>query len=682
VTTLLQSPTLLNPGVVDSQLAAYVPRYKTALIDICTDFGVTPGSDLTTEMQSAINQLNTAGVSGEIFFSRPGTYGVDGAIQSGSGGGSSWAGQILFPALDSSTPGVGIAIRGIGRPSAFDGSGIVGKGVILQSTATSGAVFAVKAPGTGLHPSASEFYPSFDSLVIECATGGSAIDLLNANAAGLNEIVLKNSYHPGDSSFGLQLPQANVGDWYTVNNLMVYGFGSSAVITECAKFRGVFLTEGGDVSVLCNGGGDNIIEYLNAQTTTVFSAAHLTSLVANVLWQPGCGQLIDDPATQLMGTIRLWYGDYAFPGQHQGPPSVVGGAGALGSSAVNAGWLGEPSSRDRHPSDTFSRIVAAPTSSGYPGLCSETLHSWRTTQGGFNVIQPNGYGTDGVGGYKGPGNLFSTTSGGQAQAMVRTLDGDRGGRSRVVSGTFTLAGGAPRPGLICHSVYGGSNSLQAIQTQLIGGTLYLQVGVGGGTVTSVGTSLVAGDTFTLSLAVTIGADKLPTRAQLILNGERVLDHWLTAAQRNAFTGGSYPFFEDGLFFYADTSSYCSGFIVTDLADEEAATSRTATAAIAQSGGGTITPDANAGTWQTITVADATAFTIAAATNPPFTSVTQRLTIEVFNNSGGAMGAVTWNAAYVFAGLAWTNPATGKRRYAEFEWNGTEWVCKAIAGADY
>jgi hypothetical protein len=108
--------------------------------------------------------------------------------------------------------------------------------------------------------------------------------------------------------------------------------------------------------------------------------------------------------------------------------------------------------------------------------------------------------------------------------------------------------------------------------------------------------------------------------------------------------------------------------------------RQATAAPAYSA--SITPNAAAGGWQTITVTNATAFTINATSLPPSASYTEALTIEVYNNSGGAMGVITWNAVYVFAGQTWVNPASTKRRFARFEWNGSNWICTGIAAADY
>lgn len=96
----------------------------------------------------------------------------------------------------------------------------------------------------------------------------------------------------------------------------------------------------------------------------------------------------------------------------------------------------------------------------------------------------------------------------------------------------------------------------------------------------------------------------------------------------------------------------------------------------------ITPDALAGAWQTITVTNATAFTVNAPANPPDASHSAELTIEIVNNAGAAMGAITWDAAFVFQGFVWANPANGKKRFARFEWNGAKWVCVSMASADY
>lgn len=85
----------------------------------------------------------------------------------------------------------------------------------------------------------------------------------------------------------------------------------------------------------------------------------------------------------------------------------------------------------------------------------------------------------------------------------------------------------------------------------------------------------------------------------------------------------------------------------------------------------MTPDSSQGQFHTIVATNNTAFTINAPTNPPPSSnAAQILTLTVFNTSGGALGAVTWNAVFKMA--AWTSPATGNNRSITFKWNGTNW----------
>lgn len=78
----------------------------------------------------------------------------------------------------------------------------------------------------------------------------------------------------------------------------------------------------------------------------------------------------------------------------------------------------------------------------------------------------------------------------------------------------------------------------------------------------------------------------------------------------------------------------------------------------------------------ITVANASAFTINAPTNP---KAGKRITIWIVNASGGVMGVITWNA--VFKMSAWTNPANSFNRSIDFVYNGTNWYQTSQTGVD-
>lgn len=88
---------------------------------------------------------------------------------------------------------------------------------------------------------------------------------------------------------------------------------------------------------------------------------------------------------------------------------------------------------------------------------------------------------------------------------------------------------------------------------------------------------------------------------------------------------------------------------------------------------------NAGTADTfpIVATNGTAFTISTPTNA---QTGMRITYDIKNSSGGALGAITWGVAFLLGG-AFTNPANGKRRTISFYYDGTNWVETNRAAAD-
>ena len=90
----------------------------------------------------------------------------------------------------------------------------------------------------------------------------------------------------------------------------------------------------------------------------------------------------------------------------------------------------------------------------------------------------------------------------------------------------------------------------------------------------------------------------------------------------------------------------------------------------------MTPDAIITHQYLITATNGTAFTV----NAPINGYRgQVLTITISNTSGGALGAVTWNAAYKLS--AWTQPANGFSRSIQFRYNGTNWIEIGRTNAD-
>jgi len=93
--------------------------------------------------------------------------------------------------------------------------------------------------------------------------------------------------------------------------------------------------------------------------------------------------------------------------------------------------------------------------------------------------------------------------------------------------------------------------------------------------------------------------------------------------------------------------------------------------------GTIATDANLADVFGIVATNGSAFTIS---NPTNAFSGRIITYDIKNSSGGALGAITWGAAFLLAG-AFTNPANGKRRTITFYYDGTSWVETNRAAAD-
>lgn len=92
---------------------------------------------------------------------------------------------------------------------------------------------------------------------------------------------------------------------------------------------------------------------------------------------------------------------------------------------------------------------------------------------------------------------------------------------------------------------------------------------------------------------------------------------------------------------------------------------------------TIATDTNTGNVFPIVATNGTAFTIS---NPTNAALGKAVTYDIKNSSGGAMGAITWGAAFLLAG-AFTNPANTKRRTITFYYDGTNWIETNRAAAD-
>ena len=101
-------------------------------------------------------------------------------------------------------------------------------------------------------------------------------------------------------------------------------------------------------------------------------------------------------------------------------------------------------------------------------------------------------------------------------------------------------------------------------------------------------------------------------------------------------------------------------------------------------GATVNTDLSKGNDCILVVSDGNPFTIANPTFGPVGGVPvttgQRLTFEIVNATGGAMGAITWGSEFAFRDPAFASPTSGKRRLVTFRRrSGNNWIQEATTG---
>lgn len=647
---------------------------STVEIDLCrAPYNLVPGTDITSVLQAAIDALVVPGAAITFYFSVPGTYNISGAVRTGSVGGSSYAGQILLPGIPF---GVGnpatVKFRGTAAPPHYYERG---PGVILVSNATSGNAFSVIGTANVTYPGFSQILVGVENITLQLPQnpqcGG--FDFRNAWGGICDQVRVIGGYVVDamsltGSGVGIGFTHDVVGAGPIIRNCDVSWVPYGVSLTDHSMLLGDNFFTACKVAITGHCAAPSYFERVYAMgCVTVIEPASPRLIVDGTLaWEPvgtTASQIINDPQGYLQGFLRIKLSGDS-PTLHKSLGGVFGNT-AWGSPINIANTVGDGLGyKAAHPVDTFLRIDDAPTAAAAIGMCSETFHPWRVASGAFTVTQAANN-----------GELRSTVASGPAQVVVPVKRAAYGGETRAIAATVTL--GSPTydfriDGQSCNGIG------KYIELRLNATNMFLLVNT-----VEVGrylATVAAGGTYTLTLAITVNHAGIPTRVRAFQDGVQKIDYHLSAAEMATFVPGtSYPYVEDGLKFYSDTGSYCTKFAVRPFTDDDIVT-RSRTAAIAEAS--TVTPDATAGTWQTVTVADATAFTIAAPLNTPGVSLSQVLVIEVYNNSGGVMGAITWNAAFAFAGLTWTNPANTKKRYARFEWNGTKWVCTSVSAADY
>lgn len=95
-------------------------------------------------------------------------------------------------------------------------------------------------------------------------------------------------------------------------------------------------------------------------------------------------------------------------------------------------------------------------------------------------------------------------------------------------------------------------------------------------------------------------------------------------------------------------------------------------------GGAVSTNAALGELFSLTVTDTTAFTIS---SPGNALAGMKISYDILNSSGGAMGTITWGAAFKLDANGFSNPASTKQRTISFFYNGTNWIQIGPVSAD-
>jgi len=262
-----------------------------------------------------------------------------------------------------------------------------------------------------------------------------------------------------------------------------------------------------------------------------------------------------------------------------------------------------------------------------------------------------------------PGGNSGLTITGNTLNILNTLAGTRG--------IFLFAVGANISNITVNGNTGLGCSSRGISCEQSGGFTVSNITINGNTVQggsaasipiNVGNSVNGSVTGNTALATTVAALNVSASTGITYTGNR-----LSTTGTNAVT----------------TTGACTGSLFDASNLLTGAVSNAATGfTIRQSGivmvaySASMTFDAAAGNEFDITATNNTAFTINAPTNP---TTDCRITVKIRNTSGGALGAVTWNA--VFKMSAWTSPATAFSRSIDFTYDSANWIQVAQTGVD-
>lgn len=553
---------------------------STASVDLCNStYNATPGQDITAALQTALNWIAANSPNGgEIYFSKPGTYLINGAQQTGTAQSYSYSGQILIPAvaLANSMP-----IRLRGAVAASGGGSTTGapNGVILQSNATTGYVFDIIPSFTEFGCPWTGVMPIFENIIVRTSDdptcGG--LNMACTQRFQANRLIVDTptafTAPVTGSKAALVLPQNyNNGD-VSLHNCTFRGYPIGLVLSEHAALNNVDVAYCLTAFKGAGRGHANWFGYVDAEECpTIFDGGSAPAFgspavsAGTVVYgfldfeNVNTGSLKpvnfvnDAEATNpVVGKLDVWGtigSTYPTTGGRLLDVVPVVQPASLGPRQRGVGWL------ESHPFDNFGRLVAL-SGSGAPGQCNPSMHPWRVEAGSFSVSGGQLKGLSGADKCFVPvlraGN-FSSLAG---AALSRTL-----------TLKFTLGHTSPGVRLLACAAWNGTGAVNAgataIELRLNGGATPL-LRANNSNIVAFGSTLAVDSTHTAQLAVYHNAAGYPYACKVYIDGTAFGPYGIGTSQTSLGLSnpGSWPFYEDGIWF-TDTGTAVTEFAVEEL----------------------------------------------------------------------------------------------------------------------
>ena len=485
-------------------------------IDMCAaPYNHAPGDDVTADMQTVINTAVTNGIDTTIYFSRPGTYNLNGAQQSGTAFSASYSGQILAPA----NTGAPVTIRFLGVSPAsppFTDSDLFTAGTVLASNATSGAVFdAIPAKNVLLPETQVRFI--FEDIWITVPSDpqcwgviGDRLETLQFKGNG-GVCARLPLAAPTGTGAGISFGPVQTNSPQQIQGyVQVVGFNKGVRHNEHFTVAGTLQCSNCTIAVDPGGGGTArhwsryqrlLIQGCGTGIQPSFKAQidGFIDIGDNGGWSFTTTNVVSDASNNLYGelVVAVYQDTY--------PPPGVPVLGATNLNIVRAPLGKKPD----YPWDDFTRMSST-SSSNYLGA-TPTGHVWSYLTGGASnwTIASNSL----------KANLLT---GGSLKALLPMKLG-RPGASRNIHALVTPTGTFNQVFLI-NNVVSGSNAGNYLYVQLhSGGFTIGKVISGTGTALATSTSsslLTAGTQYTLDMAFSNPVAG-PASLTLLLNGAQV-----------------------------------------------------------------------------------------------------------------------------------------------------------------